>query len=257
MAGIVKIRLHVDCHILAIGGKIDCDTVPGMSFHENRKADLDDSMRLIQPVQAALLAVAHRRTLAQGDSLFLKGSMPDALFGVVQGTLRVSVMGPSGREAVIAVLQPGHWFGEVSLLVGQERVYDTFATEPTEMAVVSAPDFHRLIASSFDIHMAFTRLIGLRLRQALRWIDDAILSPLLVRLAHRLVVLSQMGQGDGKDLAEITISQDDLAMMLGVSRQSVNRQLKLWEDAGLLRLEYKRTVLLDLHALKRIAMQGN
>jgi CRP-like cAMP-binding protein len=174
--------------------------------------------------------------------------MPDALFGVVQGTLRVSVTGASGREAVIAVLQPGHWFGEVSLLVGQERVYDTFATEPTEMAVVSAPDFHHLIASSFEIHMAFTRLIGLRLRQALRWIDDAILSPLPVRLAQRILALAQLGSGE-----PLAVSQEDLAMMLGVSRQSVNRQLKLWEDAGLLRLEYKRIALRAPDALERLA----
>jgi len=212
------------------------------------RTDASDALRLSPPVQAALLAVAHRRTLAQGDSLFLKGSMPDALFGVVQGTLRVSVTGASGREAVIAVLQPGHWFGEVSLLVGQERVYDTFATEPTEMAVVSAPDFHHLIASSFEIHMAFTRLIGLRLRQALRWIDDAILSPLPVRLAQRILALAQLGSGE-----PLAVSQEDLAMMLGVSRQSVNRQLKLWEDAGLLRLEYKRIALRAPDALERLA----
>lgn len=217
-------------------------TYPGLSN------DAHDSLRLSAPVQDALLAVAHRRMLAQGDSLFLKGSMPDALFGVVQGTLRVSVTGTSGREAVIAVLQPGHWFGEVSLLVGQERVYDTFATEPTEMAVVSAPDFHHLIASSFVIHMAFTRLIGLRLRQALRWIDDAILSPLPVRLAQRILALAQLGSGE-----PLAVSQEDLAMMLGVSRQSVNRQLKLWEDAGLLRLEYKRIALRAPDALERLA----
>jgi CRP-like cAMP-binding protein len=112
------------------------------------------------------------------------------------------------------------------------------------MAVVSAPDFHRLIASSFEIHMAFTRLIGLRLRQALRWIDDAILSPLSARLAHRLVMLADPAGAEGQGPVGIGASQEDLAMMLGVSRQSVNRQLKLWEDAGLLRLEYKRIVLL-------------
>jgi len=219
-----------------------------MSASLDPSTDASDALRLSPPVQAALLAVARRRTLAPGDSLFLKGSMPDALFGVVQGSLRVSVTGANGRQAVITVLQPGHWFGEVSLLVGQERVYDTFATEPTEMAVVSAPDFHRLVASSFDIHMAFTRLIGLRLRQALRWIDDAILSPLPVRLAQRILALAQQGAGE-----PLTVSQEDLAMMLGVSRQSVNRQLKLWEDAGLLRLEYKRIVLCAPGALERLA----
>lgn len=246
-----------DCRILAICTKEVLLYSAGMPPSVDYSAGASDALRLSTSVQDTLLAVAHRRKLAPGDSLFLKGSMPDALFGVVQGTLRVSVTGASGREAVIAVLQPGHWFGEVSLLVGQERVYDTYAIEPTEMAVVSAQDFHRLVASSFEIHMAFTRLVCLRLRQALRWIDDAILSPLPVRLAQRLGVLSQMSQEGGGDPTEITISQDDLAMMLGVSRQSVNRQLKLWEDAGLLRLEYKRTVLLNLPELRRMAMEGN
>lgn len=241
MTCIVGSRAADICRILAFGA---WGTVSGMPSSPGLSTDAHDSLHLSAPVQAALLAVSHRRMLAPGDSLFLKGSMPDALFGVVQGTLRVSVTAQNGREAVIAVLQPGHWFGEVSLLVGQERVYDTFATEPTEMAVVSAPDFHRLIASSFEIHMAFTRLIGLRLRQALRWIDDAILSPLPARLAHRLLMLADPAGTEGQGPVGIAVSQEDLAMMLGVSRQSVNRQLKLWEDAGLLRLEYKRIVLL-------------
>lgn len=214
--------------------------------------DTPEALHLPPTVQAALLSVAHRRALAPGDSLFLKGSMPDALFGVLQGTLRVSVTGRNGREAVIAVLQPGHWFGEVSLLVGRERVYDTFATEATEMAVVGAPDFHRLIASSFEIHMAFTRLIGMRLRQALRWIDDAILSPLPVRLAQRLLMHAEQARADGRDAADVAVSQEELAMMLGVSRQSVNRQLKRWEDQGFLRLEYKRVVLLAPGRLLRL-----
>jgi len=213
-----------------------------------------DAMLLPQKVQAALLGVAHRRQLAPGDSLFLKGSMPDALFGVVHGTLRVSVSGASGREAVIAVLKPGHWFGEVSLLVGQERVYDTFATEPTEMAVVAAEDFQHLIASDFHAHLAFSRLVCVRLRQALRWIDDAILSPLPARLARRLLTLSGQNPAGQGCAAGIAVSQEDLSMMLGVSRQSVNRQLKMWEGEGILRLEYKHIVLLDGERLSQAAL---
>jgi CRP-like cAMP-binding protein len=213
-----------------------------------------DAMLLPRQVQAALLDVAHRRRLSPGDSLFLKGSMPDALFGVVQGMLRVSVSGASGREAVIATLKSGHWFGETSLLVGRERVYDTFAMEPTEMAIVSAKDFHRLIASDFDIHLAFSRLVGMRLRQALNWIDDVILNPLPVRLAHRLLVLTDEAHSHGLASGDIGASQEDLSRMLGVSRQSVNRQLKMWEADGILRLEYKRIFLLDRDRLSRVAL---
>ncbi len=223
--------------------------------------DPSDHLRLPQDVQDRLLDVAHRRTLAPGDSLFLKGSSPDALFGVVRGALRVSVVAANGREAVIAMLEAGHWFGEVSLLVGQERVYDTYAVEATDMAVVSAHDFHHLIATRPEVHMAFTKLVCQRLRQALVWIDDAILMPLPVRLAHRLLTLDARVDSAKPTTpaapSGLGVSQEDLAFMLGVSRQSVNRQLKLWEEQGALRVDYRRIVLLDRALLERQVKQGS
>ncbi|MES2949971.1 MAG: Crp/Fnr family transcriptional regulator [Pseudomonadota bacterium] len=220
--------------------------------------DPSDHLRLPQAVQDRLLDVAHRRTLAPGDSLFLKGSTPDALFGVVRGTLRVSVVAANGREAVIAMLEAGHWFGEVSLLVGQERVYDTYAVESTDMAVVAASDFHHLIATHPEVHMAFTKLVCQRLRQALVWIDDAILMPLPVRLAHRLLTLdARAGSAVAAAPHVLGVSQEDLAFMLGVSRQSVNRQLKIWEEQGVLRVDYRRIVLLDRALLERQVEQGS
>ncbi|MEZ2299996.1 Crp/Fnr family transcriptional regulator [Variovorax sp. RCC_210] len=221
----------------------------------------NSDMRLAEDVQQRLLAVAHRRTLARGESLFHKGSSPDALFGVVGGSLRVSVVAPGGREAVIAMLEPGHWFGEVSLLVGRERVYDTCAVDTTEMAVVAAADFHRLVAEFPDVHMAFTRLVCLRLRQALAWIDDVILMPLPVRLAHRLLTLDPHGQvraeGGEPGGTLLAVSQEDLSFMLGVSRQSVNRQLKLWEEDGTLRVRYRSIELLSRAQLERHAATPN
>lgn len=219
--------------------------------------DPSDHLRLPQDVQDRLLDVAHRRTLAPGDSLFLKGSSPDALFGVVRGALRVSVVAANGREAVIAMLEAGHWFGEVSLLVGQERVYDTYAVETTDMAVVAAIDFHHLIATRPEVHMAFTKLVCQRLRQALVWIDDAILMPLPVRLAHRLLTLDTRADATAGQARALGVSQEDLAFMLGVSRQSVNRQLKIWEEQGALRVDYRRIVLLDRAQLERYVARAS
>jgi CRP-like cAMP-binding protein len=226
-------------------------TAADLPAHLGHRAD--ERLRLPPDVQAALLQVAHRRQLQRGDSLFLKGSAPDALFGMVQGALRVSVAAPDGREAVIAVLEPGHWFGEVSLFVGQERVYDTCAVEPSEVAVVQAADFHHLIATQPALHMAFTRLVCLRLRQALAWIDDAILQPLSVRLAHRLVTLDSRPASGESGTVVLAVSQEDLAFMLGVSRQSINRQLKQWEEEGMLRVGYRVVELLDRERLARYA----
>lgn len=229
-----------------------------LQANQSSPDDPSDHLRLPQDVQDRLLDVAHRRTLAPGDSLFLKGSSPDALFGVVRGALRVSVVAANGREAVIAMLEAGHWFGEVSLLVGQERVYDTYAVESTDMAVVSAHDFHHLIATRPEVHMAFTKLVCQRLRQALVWIDDAILMPLPVRLAHRLLTLDARADSAAADGSRVLgVSQEDLAFMLGVSRQSVNRQLKIWEEQGALRVDYRRIVLLDRAQLQRQVAQDS
>jgi CRP/FNR family cyclic AMP-dependent transcriptional regulator len=204
-----------------------------------------DDLRLPPAVHDVLLAASRRRPLARGEALFHKGSLPDALFGVLAGTLRVSVVSAGGREAVIALLEPGHWFGEVSLFVGAERVYDTCALDDSEIAVVPAADFHQLVAARPDVHLALTRLVCFRLRHALAWIDDAILMPLPVRLAHRLLALDT---GSGA----LAVSQEELAFMLGVSRQSINRQLGLWQDQGLVRTSYGRIELLDTAELARL-----
>jgi CRP/FNR family transcriptional regulator, cyclic AMP receptor protein len=209
-----------------------------------------DEMRLPADVQAVLLAAARRTTLARGEALFRKGSLPDALFGVLTGQLRVSVVSASGREAVIALLDRDQWFGEVSLFVGAERVYDTCAVEDAEIAVVPAAAFHHLVATRPDVHLALTRLVCYRLRHALAWIDDAILMPLPVRLAHRLLALASAGTD------ALGVSQEELAFMLGVSRQSINRQLGLWQDQGLVRTSYGRIELVDPDALARLAAQG-
>lgn len=206
-----------------------------------------DRMRLPDEVQALLLARSRRVRLAPGDTLFAGDAAPNALFGVISGTLRLSVASGHGGDAVIVMLEPGHWFGEVALLVGQERPYGTCALDASEIAIVSAEDFHRLIAARHDVHLAVTRLVCHRLRQTLAWIDDAIVMPLGVRLARRLLSLQAGPANDGT--ARLLTSPEELAFTLGVSPQSVNRQLELWEAAGLLSLRQGHIELLDRPAL--------
>jgi CRP/FNR family cyclic AMP-dependent transcriptional regulator len=222
---------------------------------EDPRLQPDERTLLPPPVQQALLAIARRKLLDRGDALFLKGSMPDALFGVVNGELRVSAVGPDGREALIARLEAGHWFGEVSLLIGRERVYAVAAVKPTEVAVVDAADFHALVAARPDVLMALTRLICFRLRQALAWIDDAMLMPLSARLARRLCSL-HAGPADASQAVRLNVSQEDLAAMLGVSRQSVNRVLKQWESEALLRIGYRSVDVLRWDLLLAHAQIG-
>ena len=123
------------------------------------------------------------------------------------------------------------------------------ALQPSEVAVVEAADFHKLIAAYPEVHLAFTRLVCYRLRQALSWIDDVMLMPLSARLARRLAILAPNPRDERTVLS---VTQEDLAAMLGASRQSINRQLKQWEAKGTIALKYRaieilRWDVLELH----------
>ncbi|SDD71915.1 cAMP-binding domain of CRP or a regulatory subunit of cAMP-dependent protein kinases [Cupriavidus sp. YR651] len=211
---------------------------------------------LLSPeLEAALRANVMRRQLARNEVLFTYGSSPEALFCVARGRIRFSVTAANGREAVLSVLEPGQWFGEVSLFMDAPRVYDARAVVDCEVLVVPAQAFHAIVDHRPAFLMEFTQLICSRYRWALEWIDETILQPLPVRLARRLLAaqhahaLSEAADGD----AALHLSQEDLGHMLGVSRQSINRQLKAWEAQGILRLDYGSVTLLDQDALRRLA----
>lgn len=214
------------------------------------------SPRLFSPERESVLrAHAARRRLQKGDVLFTYGSEPDALFCVDSGQLRVSTTAQNGREAVLSMLEPGQWFGEVSLFVDAPRIYDTRAVADSELLVVPATTFHALVDEQPRFLIEFTRLVCRRYRLALGWIDETILQPFPVRLARRLLWADHahtLSSPDEKD-AVLRLSQEDLSHMLGVSRQSVNRQLKTWESQGMLRLDYGRVTLCDRAALSLLA----
>ncbi|WP_037024457.1 Crp/Fnr family transcriptional regulator [Cupriavidus sp. GA3-3] len=218
--------------------------------------DPSPAPELLSPELERLLRThAMRKRLAKGEVLFTYGSSPDALFCVDRGMIRVSVTASNGREAVVSMLEPGQWFGEVSLFIDAPRVYDTRAIVDSELLVVSAQAFHEIVDGRPDFLMEFIRLICRRYRWALEWIDETILQPLPVRLARRLLAaqhahLLSAPEGSGSALR---LSQEDLGQMLGVSRQSINRQLKEWESQRLLRLDYGRVTVLDQDALRRLA----
>lgn len=205
-------------------------------------------------LQVELRACATTRHLSKNEMLCAHGAQPDAFFCVERGRLRVSITSSSGREAVIGMLAPGQWFGEVSLFIDAPHFYDTRAVVRTDLLVVAAADFHAIVRRQPAFLLELTKHICWRYRSALEWIDETILLPVSVRLARRLLAAQDLhlAMGRALDSAALRISQEDLSHMLGVSRQSVNRQLKDWEVKEILRLEYGSITLLDQDALRRL-----
>lgn len=201
-------------------------------------------------VSRQFLAASSRRLLAKGEQLFGIGSDPRAMFVVLHGRLQVSILSSQGQQFFASFLPAGHWFGEIPLLDEGARAFYAEAVEPSEVAVLSARDFWQIVNSDSAAMLAVMRLSCSRFRAAVAWIEDASLYPFKVRLASRLLALSDMSEAEN---GELRISQEMLAAQLGGARQTVNRQLQEWSGQQLIQLGYGTIQLLDRAALQVIA----
>lgn len=215
----------------------------------NRAAD-----RLSPELDSLLRQGARRRRLARGEILYARGSKADSVFCVESGAIQLSTTSHSGREAVLAVAEPGRWFGELTLFIEAPRVHDATAVADTELLVISAHRLHEIVDNRSEYLLEFLRLVCHRYKWAIERIDATILQPFPVRLARVLLGAHETAAGHrASGPPELRLSQEGLGQMLGASRQSVNRQLKQWESNGLLSVSYGRIMLLDLEALRRIS----
>ncbi len=187
------------------------------------------------PLQAALLATLKPRRLASGECLFRHGDKADGWWGVVSGAMKVGNVHADGREMVLSYLEPGSWFGELSLFDGLPRSHDNVAHGDTELVLLPAPEFHRLRAQFPELLDFITRQHCARLRLLFAAVEDATLLPLSSRLAKQLEYLARSygsaTAGGGRRIG-IRIPQEGLAQMIGASRQRLNQELKRLESKG-------------------------
>ncbi len=197
----------------------------------------------------ALMAAATPVLLRRGGVLLRKGDAPDgpcgSFFGVERGHLKASVVDANGREFILSKVEPGQWFGEPSLLDGTPRRLDVTAMAESTVHVVQAAPFNALMDSN-SFARAIARLTATRLRLHYRWMEDLIFLAPRQRIASRLRLLAR------EDAAQlplprlrIAISQETLAMMLGLTRQTLNRELKKLAAEGLIALGRGHIDVLD------------
>ncbi len=145
-------------------------------------------------------------------------------------------------------MEAGDWFGEVPVIDGTARAFEMHATAAAEVAVLSSDDFWRLLGADPGAMAEVLRLAASRYRMAAEWIEEASLHAFPERLA--ILLERQTASTPEADRAWLRLSQEDLADHLGVSRQTVNRQLRRWEQRGLLRLKYRAIQIESLSRLR-------
>ena len=162
---------------------------------------------LPQDVLDELLALGRVRSLQDGEFVYAKDDQPDGLYGVISGSARISNIGQDGREAVLAILSPGSWFGEISLFDGLPRSHDTVASGPTELLMIPRTGFHQMLERRPELYPLFMRLLCRRIRISFAILEDSALLPLSSRLAKRLLMHAHnYGQTDDDGLTVVVHS---------------------------------------------------
>lgn len=176
---------------------------------------------------APLAAHLRRRTFQERDTIVRRGDPGDALYIVNSGKVKV-VYSDEEDETIIAVLRSGDFFGELSVLDGEARSADVIALETTEVLVLSGEDLNRSIAEVPGMAQSVLREIAGRLRRSTEWIRALSSQDVYGRIAQQLLNLSSShgvdAPGGGRRIL-LRLTQNDLAGIVGASRESVNKAI--------------------------------
>lgn len=211
--------------------------------------------KLSQPLRNAILSRAIVRRLPDGALLSSRGEPASEWVGVAKGAVRVSSVSLSGKQVTLTYVEPGTWFGDIALFDGLPRTHDANAHGDTTLLIVRKPDFKELLAQHTELYDALLRLNCRRLRLMFNQIEDLNTRPLGSRLAKQVLLLAKSyGIEQGEEIRiGLQLAQEDLAQLLGASRQRVNQELKGFEREGAVRVEPTRLVVLSREKLLAIA----
>jgi CRP-like cAMP-binding protein len=199
----------------------------------------------------AILARAAVRRIARGEVIRRRGDPGSGMVVIVSGRVRISLTSEDGREVTLTMLGPNEVLGEMTLLDGGECSADATAQEDCVVLTVERTQFLRLLRSNSELCLGLVTVLFQRLRRANAALEGMALQDLPTRLGRVLLRLS----GDygvaskGGTRIEVKLSQKDLSSLVGASREKVNRQLRQWEDEGIIGKDEGRLLICRPEAL--------
>ncbi len=197
-----------------------------------------------------------QRRLAKGEALFRKGAKGDALYIIKKGRIKISVSSHTGDEAVLVIFSAADFFGEMALLDGEPRSADALALEPTELLLLSRPDFISFLSSNKDAMLGVLVALSQRLRRTDDLLEDTCFLQVSERFAKRLVELALThGRRDGDKIhIDLALTQKDMASMVGATRESINKELRVLREKGLVTIQEN---VICIHNLERLKRRGH
>lgn len=204
----------------------------------------------------ALVKCGRVASVKAREVAYHKGAPGSQMFAILRGGVKVVSLSDEGKEVIFAILPASEVFGEMSLLDGQGRTATVYALVDSELLVLDRQDFIPFLERNPSAAIKLLVALCKRLRATDEMVEDIVFLDLQSRLAKKLLGLAtEHGRPGpaGSTVIACKLSQTELANMVGTSRESVNRQMRLWEDAGLIRTNRGYVVVSDAGALQSLS----
>jgi CRP/FNR family cyclic AMP-dependent transcriptional regulator len=196
-----------------------------------------------------------RRSVRRGATIFAKGDPGTGLMAVLWGSVKISVPTADGREAVLNIINPGEIFGEMALLDGRPRSADAAAMDDCELMVIDRRDFIPFLREQPDIALKFIEILCARIRHTSEQVEDVMYLSFPGRLAKTLLQLTGGPEAPAAH-RNVRITQRELSSIIGMSRESTNKQLRAWENRKWVRLQRGGIAVVNPAALAKLAAEG-
>ena len=207
----------------------------------------------------ALLRRCQVVATAGRETLFTEGDEGRSAVVVLKGFVKLCATSPAGREIVLEVCGPGSMFGELAVLNDWPRAASAVALCACQVLSIHGEAFRAILVRSPEAMFAMMRVLSQRLREATGHLRDGADLPGPARLAK---ALAQLAVSHATPIAnglriEVQLSQRELGAMTGLSRETINKQLGAWRDKGWLELVGGQLTLLNIEALRTLAVEGH
>ena len=190
-----------------------------------------------------LAQVVTRRSAARSTTVLAAGDLTDSLYIVLSGRLKVMMSDAEGKEVILSILGPGEFFGEMGLIDDSPRSASVVAIESCELLSIAKRDFKKCLAENFEMAMAVMRGLVRRLREADRKIGSLALLDVYGRVARLLLDMSE--NVEGEKVVTKRLPKQDIAKMIGASREMVSRVMKDLQMGGYIEVRGSNIVLRD------------
>jgi len=200
-----------------------------------------------------IVALLQKHTLRKGDVLFRNGEEGHSLYMIIAGKIKIVRQSRDGDEMILAVLSAGDFCGEMALLDGLSRSADAVALDETHLYGLNRKDFLAYVMNNETAVKAILSALSKRLRKADDFLEDVFFLNVAARLAKKLVELAMSnGFREGENGAiKLSVTQKDLAGMIGATRESVNKELRTLREKNLVSLSGRAILIHDLEGLRQ------